>query len=438
MESLRCCTTYRVVQLCLLSMLGFMSVTIVEGAVIEFQEPTYELDPTWKPVVPFNIEDVTGISSVALDSDYVFVGQRGGYADNVPPIFVLNASTGQYIFGFGNGTIKRMHGLQTSVRCNDKKRGSMRETSSAIEVWATDCTASVVVGYDPITGHVLRTIGGHGTAGKAGGRIEFGAVADVAVTPAGDAMFVSDGDGGKGSVPVLTSVAAHLLFTLYFVVHTSSMLFANFTCWFDSYNILFLCCIPTGIDARVMRLNSPQTSASPWDIDWIAGNNATSPALNLSFASPHSVAYDPETQFVYVADRNHQMVRILHGATGVPLPGNWSLDCLAPQYTGDPSMMDVWSIRIANGLAYIGVSSAAKPQAVDAHIAVVEVLHSAARTMTDACVLKTIVPIGKRYPHEIAIDAARDLIYSCAVDSTDPGVEPGIAALTRYRRVPSH
>eukprot|EP00041_Stephanoeca_diplocostata_P029300 m.861707 g.861707 ORF g.861707 m.861707 type:complete len:389 (+) comp23534_c0_seq9:269-1435(+) len=388
MESLRCCTTYRVVQLCLLSMLGFMSVTIVEGAVIEFQEPTYELDPTWKPVVPFNIEDVTGISSVALDSDYVFVGQRGGYADNVPPIFVLNASTGQYIFGFGNGTIKRMHGLQTSVRCNDKKRGSMRETSSAIEVWATDCTASVVVGYDPITGHVLRTIGGHGTAGKAGGRIEFGAVADVAVTPAGDAMFVSDGDGG--------------------------------------------------IDARVMRLNSPQTSASPWDIDWIAGNNATSPALNLSFASPHSVAYDPETQFVYVADRNHQMVRILHGATGVPLPGNWSLDCLAPQYTGDPSMMDVWSIRIANGLAYIGVSSAAKPQAVDAHIAVVEVLHSAARTMTDACVLKTIVPIGKRYPHEIAIDAARDLIYSCAVDSTDPGVEPGIAALTRYRRVPSH
>lgn len=148
-------------------------------------------------------------------------------------------------------------------------------------------------------------------------------------------------------------------------------------------------------------------------------------------------------RYVYVADRNHQMVRVLHGATGLPLAGNWSLACLAPQYTGDPKMIDVWSIRIANGLAYVGVSSAAKPQAVDAHIAVVELMpplmgDAADNAMTNACVLKTIVPIGKRYPHEIAVDSTRNLIYSCAVDSTDPGVAPGIGALTRYRRITAH
>lgn len=75
-------------------------------------------------------------------------------------------------------------------------RASARSTTTSVEVWATDCSASAVVGYDPASGDMLRTIGGHGTAGKAGGRIEFGAVADVAVTPTGDAMFVSDGDGG--------------------------------------------------------------------------------------------------------------------------------------------------------------------------------------------------------------------------------------------------
>lgn len=37
----------------------------------------YELDPTWEPVVPFSTKDVTGISSVALNDEYVFVGQRG-------------------------------------------------------------------------------------------------------------------------------------------------------------------------------------------------------------------------------------------------------------------------------------------------------------------------------------------------------------------------
>ena len=46
----------------------------------------------------------------------------------------------------------------------------------------------------------------------------------------------------------------------------------------------------------------------------------------------------------------------------------------------------------------------------------------------------TVIEIGRRFPHEIAVDAANGLVYSAAIDQMDPAVAPGMGALTRYRR----
>jgi len=49
--------------------------------------------------------------------------------------------------------------------------------------------------------------------------------------------------------------------------------------------------------------------------------------------------------------------------------------------------------------------------------------------------LRTVIEIGKRFPHEIAIDPSNGFVYSAAIDLIDPAVAPGIGALTRYRKV---
>ena len=298
--------------------LALFSRTATASALSTPPAALYELDPTWTPTVPASLAaSITGVSSAAVLGDSIFVGQRGA----APPLIVLDRTSGAFKGTYGSGTISKMHGLKVAVN---------GAAAGGYELWATDCKASALVAYsiDTATGALteIETVGTHGTAGKSSGEIEFGSVADLASDPSGTSIFVSDGDGG--------------------------------------------------CNARVMQLKRMSTGGSNgvWKETWINGNNGTmaSPALDVKWSSPHSLAYDPAGKVVYVADRNAQTVVALDGETGKALDGNWSLkECLAPSFAGDASTLGVWSIRIANGHAFVGVGALKNATLFDGHIAVI-------------------------------------------------------------------
>jgi hypothetical protein len=258
------------------------------------------------------------------------------------------------------------------------------------------------------------------------------------------------------------------------------------TSWAQNGSTVFIADGDMGINNRVSRLDAigDGKDSGKWSTTWVVGNNATpgsdpnhwcSPGgpgnpynassawNNCNFSAPHSIAYDECWNKVYIADRDHQRVVALDSTTGEQYDNHWGLeDLLGPYYrnVSDPSMMRVWSVRAAmtmsknhTGQLFVGLGSYASP-AAPGYIAVLDLeewdrpcdAESTAATYRKQYHprkkqlamplprLRTVIEIGRRFPHEITVDSVNGLVYSAAIDLIDPAVAPGIGALTRYRR----
>jgi len=150
------------------------------GSAIHVDTVPYKADPSWQPSVPLPLE-IGAMSSCAVGSNGdTFVGTRVKAAADLSPLLVLD-KTGRYVRGFGNGTIKTVHGMR------------MQHIAARDVLWVTDSAASVVLQYDASTGKLLDTMGTKGTGVNP---LQFGNVADVAFSTKTADVFISDGDGG--------------------------------------------------------------------------------------------------------------------------------------------------------------------------------------------------------------------------------------------------
>jgi DNA-binding beta-propeller fold protein YncE len=131
--------------------------------------PTYRAVPGW-PEMPGQIR-FGAVSAVATDSsDHVFVFHRGEH-----PIVVFDRD-GKYVRSWGEGMIKKAHGLRIDHENN---------------VWITDIGDHLVRKFSH-DGTLLMTLGKPGVPGV--GPDRFNQPTDVAVSPSG-AFYVTDGYG---------------------------------------------------------------------------------------------------------------------------------------------------------------------------------------------------------------------------------------------------
>jgi DNA-binding beta-propeller fold protein YncE len=334
----------------------------------------YEADPTWKPDAPAAL-NVSGVSAVATCAEEVgctevYVAQRGG----VTPIIVLDRKTGKFLRAFGRNSTSNAS-LTTHVH------GLSWSVHHNVSLWATDAgwmNPHKLLGFDAEIGQMVTAFGVQGTGTHP---LEFGNIADTSFASNGTTLFVADGD--------------------------------------------------MGINNRVSRLDHTVQGGDRWTTTWCRGNNATSGA-NTNFSAPHSVAYDESGGMVYVADRDNRRVVALEASSGTYKNQLDLRQLLGPHYyepcpTSNVSCLRVWSVRISGGQLFVGMGSWASP-AAPGYIAVLD-LNVRSNTR-----LRTVIEIGRRFPHEIAVDAANGFVYSAAIDLIDHAVAPGIGALTRYRR----
>jgi DNA-binding beta-propeller fold protein YncE len=149
--------------------LGALSAPVSAGEEPSPAGLSYRVVPGW-PDLPSQIT-FGQVSAVATDSaDRVFVFHRGE-----PPIVVFDRD-GKYVRSWGNGLVKKAHGLRIDREDN---------------VWITDIGDHLVRKFDP-AGKLLLTLGRRGVPGA--GREQFNQPTDVAVTPSG-VFYVADGYG---------------------------------------------------------------------------------------------------------------------------------------------------------------------------------------------------------------------------------------------------
>lgn len=178
---------------------------------------------------------------------------------------VLDAITGKFIRSY-HGDLKSPHGMQPGL--------------ASSSLWVTDIEGGAVQEYDAATGKLLNSVGSEGTGINPP---QFSAVADVAVTPAGD-LLVSDGDGGSNN--------------------------------------------------RVLKLDGSNLT----NVLWALGGLGTAPG---QFTSPHSIAYEPGSSRVIVADRGNERVQFFDAESGLWL-GQWVLDTDC----GLPATAAPWGVRV--------------------------------------------------------------------------------------------
>jgi DNA-binding beta-propeller fold protein YncE len=160
------------VLLTLLSSAGSLVLTVSSA-----EEPSSKSVPTYKVVAgwpdPSSPIQLGQVSAVATDaSDRVFVFHRGE-----PPVVVFGRD-GKYLRSWGEGLVKKAHGLRIDREQN---------------VWTTDVGHHLVRKFNH-EGTLLMTLGRPGMPGA--GPDRFNQPTDVAVTPSGE-FLVSDGYGNS-------------------------------------------------------------------------------------------------------------------------------------------------------------------------------------------------------------------------------------------------
>ena len=133
--------------------------------------PTYKVVAGWpEPSGPIKLGQVSAVATDA--SDRVFVFHRGE-----PPVVVFDRD-GKYLRSWGEGLVKKAHGLRIDREQN---------------VWTTDVGHHLVRKFD----HEGNAPDDPGPARRAGhGPDRFNQPTDVAVTPSGE-FYVSDGYGNS-------------------------------------------------------------------------------------------------------------------------------------------------------------------------------------------------------------------------------------------------
>jgi DNA-binding beta-propeller fold protein YncE len=335
-------------------------------------QPYYKLDSAYPTgLSSLNISQLTAVALVSTPSGALelHVAQRGLVE---PPFLVLDTDTGALLrkYGVFEKTLKSPHGMASSY-------GVVQGPSS---LWVADIVNSTVLQLDPATGAVLTLIGskGLGTAPP-----QFSSPADLALDASG-ALLVSDGDGGVAN--------------------------------------------------RVLKLPSPVSSPSAPAA--FAIGHCNNPAANSSlgcFDSPHSIAYAPPYDHVWVADRGNNRLQVLAGATGAVV-GVWSAEqgCF-----GTPGAQP-WGVRydgarnrllVADG-GPAGNPSGGEPGAV--YALQINTGPGWSRDSIGPCtgtLLQTLsVPNeATAKPHELAVDEVSGDVYLA-----DIGVPP---AVVRWRAV---
>ena len=133
--------------------------------------PTYKVVAGWpEPSGPIKLGQVSAVATDA--SDRVFVFHRGE-----PPVVVFDRD-GKYLRSWGEGLVKKAHGLRIDREQN---------------VWTTDVGHHLVRKFNH-EGTLLMTLGRQGVPGT--GPDRFNQPTDVAVTPSGE-FLVSDGYGNS-------------------------------------------------------------------------------------------------------------------------------------------------------------------------------------------------------------------------------------------------
>jgi len=241
-------------------------------------------------------------------------------------------------------------------------------------LWVTDSGAGKVLKFDALSGTLLAVLGAHGTGLHP---LQFGAVADVAFDAGGN-VYISDGDGG--------------------------------------------------INSRVVKLD-PSLK-----LVWATGAKE-SPAFNVSFSSPHSLAFLPGAAggLLAVADRGNNRLLFLNATTGAPFLPGWT----APFATPSCPRPAVWSVRAdpALGRLFVAISNFGSGSAcptASPHVGTIHVLAAPASGASTTPVTLAQVSLAHGFPHELCSDRGSGAVYAAAVDAADLPPGAGLGAVTRY------
>jgi hypothetical protein len=230
-------------------------------------EDLYSLDTAWEPEFPvgshtLSAVGVSGPGATGCDpcpTPSVFVTQRGNFS--VPPVLVLNATTGELLTAWGSLDIAPggAHGLalECSVSDSNNNYGCSR-------VWIEDFTNHTLTAFSP-SGKKLLQIGTPGVAGNGTDPIQFGSIADAYIVPperrhtsVGPAtVYATDGDGGS--------------------------------------------------DNRVIAINVPTAPNPKSTTKWVTGH---------IFANPHSITMHEQSGLLVIADREHASLKLINSEDG--------------------------------------------------------------------------------------------------------------------------
>ncbi|MDZ4860138.1 MAG: peptidyl-alpha-hydroxyglycine alpha-amidating lyase family protein [Candidatus Hydrogenedentes bacterium] len=136
--------------------------------------PGYEVDPAWpKKPADFAWYVVTGVAVDKQDRVWIFNTSK-----NDPAVQVYDATTGNYLFGWGAGMFKNPHFIRIDAEGN---------------VWCADYGRHVIRKFSE-TGKLLLTLGTVDMPGR--DETHLNMPTDMAITPNGD-VFVTDGYGNN-------------------------------------------------------------------------------------------------------------------------------------------------------------------------------------------------------------------------------------------------
>ena len=229
----------------------------------------YELDSHWSPQLPPGAHT---FSAVGISYPLVFITQRGNAS--LPPVLVINASTGALVGAWGADAVARTttapptwgaHGVAVETCSSPCTSGSAPTT----RVFVEDFTGHTVTAFDS-DGRSLFQLGTPGVAGNGTDPLQFGNVADAAIASATTLPFAmlyfSDGDGGSAN--------------------------------------------------RVVAYAVPPSGTLPGKVRW------ATPAG--TYSDPHSIALHQRTGLLVVANRGMNETRLLRASDGTDLG---VLDC---------------------------------------------------------------------------------------------------------------
>ena len=319
----------------------------------------YELDSHWSPQLPPGAHT---FSAVGISYPLVFITQRGNAS--LPPVLVINASTGALVGAWGADAVAHTttapstwgaHGVAVETCSSPCTSGSAPTT----RVFVEDFTGHTVTAFDS-DGRSLFQLGTPGVAGNGTDPLQFGNVADAAVASAStlpfSMLYFSDGDGGSAN--------------------------------------------------RVVAYAVPPSGTLPGKVRW------ATPAG--TYSDPHSIALHQRTGLLVVANRGMNETRLLRASDGTDLG---VLDC-GFHFGSQGTPFGVRTLE-GGGWDLLFVAAMDNPQdSRNQRILVVDAsgLDASGAAKSTCDVVQEIgIPTSYSGPHLLGIDTATGELYAALV-----------------------